>query len=73
MTRREWIAAVAAAPLLRAAEAPVAPVSIAKCASYDEDVTARLGVMFDQLGGLGKHQAQHDRIARPARRGPAAR
>jgi uncharacterized protein (DUF362 family) len=57
MTRREWIAAVAAAPLLRAAEtsaAPVAPVAIAKCASYDEDVTARLGAMFDQLGGLGK-------------------
>jgi uncharacterized protein (DUF362 family) len=57
MTRREWIAAIAAAPLLKGASAapvaPVAPVSIAKCASYDEDVTAKLGVMFDQLGGLG--------------------
>jgi uncharacterized protein (DUF362 family) len=56
MTRREWIAAISAAPLLRgatAASAPVAPVSIARCASYDEDVTAKLGVLFDQLGGLG--------------------
>ena len=57
MTRREWIAAIAAAPLLKGAPAapaaPVAPVSIAKCASYDEDVTAKLGVLFDQLGGLG--------------------
>lgn len=57
MTRREWIAAISAAPLLKGASAapvaPVAPVSIAKCASYDEDVTAKLGVLFDQLGGLG--------------------
>src|ERR1035438_3143743 len=54
MTRREWIAAISAAPLLKGANAaPVAPVSIAKCASYDEDVTAKLGAMFDQLGGLG--------------------
>jgi uncharacterized protein (DUF362 family) len=27
-------------------------VAIAKCASYDEDVTAPLATMFDQLGGL---------------------
>src|SRR5262249_13812288 len=52
MTRREWIAAISAAPLLRAASnAPAAPVAIAKCTSY-EDVTARLSTMFDQLGGL---------------------
>src|SRR3954447_476848 len=56
MTRREWIAITASAPLLRAAEtkAPAAPVSIAKCDSYDEDLTAKLGAMFDQLGGIGK-------------------
>ena len=54
MTRREWIAMISAAPLLHGAEAPVAPVSIAKCATYDEDVTAKMGVMFDQLGGLEK-------------------
>ena len=54
MTRREWVAAISAAPLLRGAEtaAPAAPVAIAKCASYDEDVTAKLAAMFDQLGGI---------------------
>jgi uncharacterized protein (DUF362 family) len=55
MTRREWIALISAAPLLKAApDAPAAPVAIAKCAAYDEDVTARLATMFDQLGGLGR-------------------
>ena len=54
MTRREWIAMISAAPLLNAAEtaAPAGPVSIAKCASYDEDLTAKLAAMFDQLGGI---------------------
>lgn len=61
MTRREWIALISAAPLLKAAPGPkgtpegtppAAPVAIAKCASYDEDVTARLATLFDQLGGL---------------------
>src|SRR5580698_10465435 len=56
MTRREWLALVAATPLLNAdtPPAPVAPVSIAKCASYDEDITGQLNTMFDQLGGLPK-------------------
>jgi len=56
MTRREWLALIAATPLLKAdtAPAPAAPVSIAKCASYEEDVTAKLATMFDQLGGLEK-------------------
>ncbi|MGA2146413.1 MAG: DUF362 domain-containing protein [Bryobacteraceae bacterium] len=57
MTRREWLAMISSAPLVRAAgssNAPAAPVSIAKCASYDEDITAKLGIMFDQLGGLEK-------------------
>src|SRR5439155_8914746 len=42
MTRREWIAMISAAPLLKGAEttAPTAPVAIGKCASYDEDLTA---------------------------------
>ena len=53
MTRREWLALISAAPLLKAAPgAPVAPVSIAKCASYEEDVAAKLATMFDQLGGI---------------------
>src|SRR5579885_3330842 len=52
MTRREWIALMGAAPLMKAApNAPAAPVSIAKCASYNEDVTAKRAGMFDQLGG----------------------
>jgi uncharacterized protein (DUF362 family) len=58
MTRRELLALAAAAPalpgLLRANVAPVAPVSIAKCPSYDSDLTAVLNTMFDQLGGLGR-------------------
>ena len=47
---------ISSAPLLKAAEpaAPAAPVSIAKCASYDEDLTAKLATMFDQLGGIEK-------------------
>lgn len=55
ISRREWVAMMTAAPLMKgAAAAPAAPVSIAKCASYDEDVTARLAAMFDQLGGLDR-------------------
>lgn len=43
------------APLVKAAaNAPTAPVSIAQCGSYDEDVTAVLGRMFVQLGGLDR-------------------
>jgi uncharacterized protein (DUF362 family) len=58
MTRREWIAAISTASAARllhgAPEAPAAPVGIAKCATYEEDVTAKMGAMFDQLGGLEK-------------------
>jgi uncharacterized protein (DUF362 family) len=46
---------ISAAPLLKAAsgpEPPAAPVSIARCASYDEDLTARLAALFNQLGGI---------------------
>ena len=58
MTRREWLAMIGAAPLVRAAVAedlpstPAAPVSITRCASYDEDVTAAMATLFDQMGGL---------------------
>jgi hypothetical protein len=49
---------ISAAPSLQvlhgAPEPPVAPVSIAKCATYDEDVTAKMAAMFGQLGGLEK-------------------
>jgi uncharacterized protein (DUF362 family) len=44
-----------ATPLLKGAtEPPAAPVAISKCASYDEDVTAKMAAMFDQLGGIEK-------------------
>jgi uncharacterized protein (DUF362 family) len=57
MTRRDLLALGAGAlPLSRslqaAALAPALPVSIAKCASYDDDLAATLNTMFDQLGGL---------------------
>ena len=58
MTRREWLAMIGAAPLVNAAVPdnpplpPASPVSITRCASYDEDVTAALAKLFDQLGGL---------------------
>jgi uncharacterized protein (DUF362 family) len=55
LSRREWIAMLTAAPLLKAVPetaAPAAPVSIARCASYDEDLVAQLTTMFDQLGGI---------------------
>ncbi len=58
MTRREWLAIIGAAPLVNAAVPddpplpPASPVSITRCASYDEDVTAALAKLFDQLGGL---------------------
>jgi uncharacterized protein (DUF362 family) len=55
MTRREWLAMISAAPLVKgAAGAPAKPVAIGKCASYDEDVTAKLAALFDQLGGIDK-------------------
>src|SRR5256885_15037389 len=55
MTRREWLALISATPLLNAApDAPVSPVAISQCPSYDEDVTAKLSTMFDQLGGIDK-------------------
>src|SRR6266567_4156552 len=55
MTRREWLACTAAAGLLKAApSAPTAPVSIAKCSTYDGDLASILTTMFDQLGGLGR-------------------
>src|SRR5260370_24176281 len=54
MTRRELIALLAAAPLARAKDAPTAPVSIARCRTYDGDIAGTLSGMFDQLGGLGR-------------------
>lgn len=52
MTRRELLALASSAALLRAQNAPAPPVAIARCPSYDEDITAILSKMFDQIGGL---------------------
>lgn len=51
MTRREWIAALGAAPLM-AKEAPALPVAVAQVRSFDEDVMQVMRGMFAQLGGL---------------------
>lgn len=37
-----------------AAAAPAAPVALGRCDSYGNAVTAALGRMFDQIGGLGR-------------------
>ena len=56
MTRRELIALapLLGAKSLLAKEAPTAPVSIAKCPSYSEDLPALISTMFDQIGGAGR-------------------
>lgn len=53
MTRRELLALASTATLPGAKETAAPPVSIARCASYNEDLPAILGRMFDQIGGLG--------------------
>ena len=57
MTRRELLAFAASATVLRAKQAPAPPVSIARCASYEEDLPKILGTMFDQLGGISARAA----------------
>jgi uncharacterized protein (DUF362 family) len=57
MARRELLASISAAavtPLLQgaASEGPVAPVSIARCPTYDADLNTTWNGMFDQLGGV---------------------
>jgi uncharacterized protein (DUF362 family) len=54
MTRRELLALASSAALVRAENAPAPPVSIARCASYNEDFVPILSTMFDQIGGLNR-------------------
>ncbi len=65
MTRRRVLAAMgltAGAVSLRAPDwllaappkAPTAPVSVARCPSYDADLVAVVKTMFDQIGGIGR-------------------
>lgn len=49
MTRRELLALASTATFLKAKDAPAPPVAIARCASYNEDLSAILSRMFDQL------------------------
>jgi uncharacterized protein (DUF362 family) len=53
MKRREFLGAVPLVGLLQGKELPAPPVAIARCPSYNGDLTAVLDRMFDQLGGLG--------------------
>lgn len=48
------VAGASLAGLARAAEAPAAPVALARCDSYGTEVFPTLKKMFDQLGGLGR-------------------
>jgi uncharacterized protein (DUF362 family) len=61
-TRRDWIRqasaaagfALAGSPLARA-DAPAAPVAVARCKTYQPaELLAAMGKMFDQIGGLGR-------------------
>jgi uncharacterized protein (DUF362 family) len=52
MTRREWLAALGSTAAFTAHAAPAAPVAVARCSSYDEDLVPILQTMFDQVGGL---------------------
>jgi uncharacterized protein (DUF362 family) len=61
ITRRQWLSGfgVTAAslwvpPAGRAAQAPTAPVAVAKCKTYGAELLPTLERMFDQLGGLGR-------------------
>ena len=54
-TRRQFLLSSAGASLLRGADAPTAPVAVAKCKTYNpSELEAVMGRMFDQLGGLGR-------------------
>ncbi|MEO7145251.1 MAG: DUF362 domain-containing protein [Bryobacteraceae bacterium] len=56
VTRRQALASlgvVAALPrFVLAKDAPAAPVALARCRSYDEDLYGKLGTMCNQVGGL---------------------
>src|SRR5262245_51152144 len=55
-TRREVLGMLGAAALApgQTREAPTAPVAVAKCVSYTEDLVGILSTMMDQVGGLDR-------------------
>jgi uncharacterized protein (DUF362 family) len=54
VSRREVLGGLTAASLAVAKPAPVATVAIARCRSYDDDLTSKLSKMFDQIGGVNQ-------------------
>ena len=54
VSRREVLGGLAATALSFAKSAPVSTVAIARCRSYDDDLTGKLSRMFDQIGGVGQ-------------------
>src|ERR1043166_6348579 len=61
ITRRNLLAGAGQAALAssflksgHAAEAPAAPVALARCSSYGSELLPTLTKMFDQIGGLGR-------------------
>jgi uncharacterized protein (DUF362 family) len=52
LSRREVLAVLGAAAVAPAKEAPTAPVSVARCRTYDQEMADTLARMVDQLGGL---------------------
>jgi uncharacterized protein (DUF362 family) len=54
VSRREVLTGLAAASLSLAKPAPVSTVAIARCRSYDDDLTGKLNQMFNQIGGVHK-------------------
>jgi len=52
MSRRTLLSGLAAAGLARAA--PAAPVAIARCPGYGDELLPALKKIFDQIGGLGR-------------------
>jgi uncharacterized protein (DUF362 family) len=53
MTRRQLLAALGATRVSAfPAPAPAAPVAVARCHSYDDEMVSILATMFDQIGGL---------------------
>lgn len=54
LTRREVLALLGAAAAAPAKEAPTAPVAVARCRTYDQEMVTTLSTLMDQIGGLDR-------------------
>jgi uncharacterized protein (DUF362 family) len=54
LTRREVLAMLGAAAVAPAKDAPTAPVAVARCRTYEQEMVAALSTLMDQLGGLDR-------------------